>query len=91
MLSFRKIVANISDPIFFLHHTQIDRLWYLWQQGDPETRTMEFAGYKTQDHFDGTKPPPASLEDTLLMNGLADDLKVKDLMITQSSLLCYYY
>ncbi|RBQ81485.1 hypothetical protein FVER14953_20236 [Fusarium verticillioides] len=52
---------------------------------------MEFAGYKTQDQFDGTKPPPASLEDTFLMNGLADDLKVKDLMITQSSLLCYYY
>ncbi|KAF5240380.1 hypothetical protein FANTH_9640 [Fusarium anthophilum] len=87
------MVPNTSpnDPIFFLHHTQIDRLWYLWQQEDPKTRTMEFAGYKTQDQFDGTKPPPASLDDTLLMNGLADDLKVKDLMTTQSSLLCYSY
>ncbi|KAF5609119.1 Tyrosinase [Fusarium pseudoanthophilum] len=81
----------IHNPIFFLHHTQIDRLWSLWQEEDPKARTMEFAGYKTQDQFDGTKPLPASLEDTLLMNGLADDMKVKDLMGTQSSLLCYSY
>ncbi|KAF4429629.1 Tyrosinase [Fusarium acutatum] len=87
------MIPNTSpnDPIFFLHHTQIDRLWSLWQEEEPKTRTMEFAGYKTQDHFDGTKPPPASLDDTLLMNGLADGLKVKDLMSTQSSLLCYSY
>ncbi|KAF5597589.1 Tyrosinase [Fusarium subglutinans] len=87
------MVPNTSpnDPIFFFHHTQIDRLWYLWQQEDPKTRTMEFAGYKTQDQFDETKPPPASLDDILLMNGLADDLKVKDLIGTQSSLLCYPY
>ncbi|KAF4503247.1 Tyrosinase [Fusarium agapanthi] len=58
---------------------------------DPKTRTMEFVGYKTQDQFDGTKPPSASLDDILLMNGLADDLRVEDLMSTQSSLLCYSY
>ncbi|KAF5632290.1 Tyrosinase [Fusarium tjaetaba] len=45
------MVSNTSpnDPIFFLYHTQIDRLWSLWQQEDPKTRTIEFAGYKTQD------------------------------------------
>ncbi|CZR41691.1 uncharacterized protein FPRO_11281 [Fusarium proliferatum ET1] len=87
------MIPNTSpnDPIFFLHHAQIDRLWSLWQQEDPKTRTMEFAGYKTQDQFDGTKPEPASLDDMLLMHGLADDLKFKDLMSTQSSFLCYSY
>ncbi|KAM0080969.1 hypothetical protein ACKRZS_006869 [Fusarium odoratissimum] len=87
------MIPNTSpnDPIFFLHHTQIDRLWSLWQEEDPKTRSMEFTGFKTQDQFDGTKPPPASLDDTLLMKGLADDLKVKDLMRTQNSLLCYSY
>ncbi|KAG8670411.1 hypothetical protein FPOAC2_09773 [Fusarium poae] len=80
-----------SDPLFFLHHTQIDRLWSLWQQEDPKVRLIEFAGDKTQDQFDGTKPPRASLDDTLLMMDLADDLKVKDMMTTENSLLCYHY
>jgi tyrosinase len=83
--------ADISDPIFFLHHAQIDRLWWLWQEESPKTRYTEFSGYKTPDQFDGTTPPPASLDDILLMNGLAQDLKVKDLMTTKNSLLCYSY
>ncbi|KAF5643114.1 Tyrosinase [Fusarium sp. NRRL 52700] len=69
-----------NDPILFVHQTQIYRLWSLWQQEVPETRIMEFAGYRTQDQFDGTKPPAASLDVTLLMNGFADDLKVRDMM-----------
>ncbi|KAM0228723.1 hypothetical protein ACHAP5_011861 [Fusarium lateritium] len=87
------MVPNTSpnDPIFFLHHTKIDRLWWLWQEQNPKTRHTEFAGFKTQDQFDGTTPPPASLNDILLMEGLAGDLKVKDLMTTKSSLLCYTY
>ncbi|TKA52283.1 hypothetical protein B0A55_13183, partial [Friedmanniomyces simplex] len=24
------------DPLFFLHHTQLDRLWWLWQQRQPD-------------------------------------------------------
>ncbi|KAM0323832.1 hypothetical protein ACHAPQ_008542 [Fusarium lateritium] len=69
----------------------IDHLWWLWQEQNPKTRHTEFAGFKTQDQFDGTTPPPASLNDILLMEGLAGDLKVKDLMTTKSSLLCYTY
>lgn len=84
-------MANLVDPIFFLHHTQIDHLWWLWQEKNPKTRHTDFSGIKTEDQFDGTKPPPASLDDVLLMMGLADDLKVKDMMTTENSLLCYSY
>ncbi|KAH7252774.1 hypothetical protein BKA59DRAFT_492592 [Fusarium tricinctum] len=58
---------------------------------NPKTRHTDFSGIKTEDQFDGTKPPPASLDDILLMLGLAGDLKVKDMMNTESSLLCYSY
>jgi len=27
--------ASPSDPVFFLHHANIDRLWYQWQQAHP--------------------------------------------------------
>lgn len=31
--------ASIGDPLFFLHHAYVDRLWWEWQQVDPDTRT----------------------------------------------------
>lgn len=33
--------ASPSDPLFFLHHTNLDRLWWNWQQVAPDTRTYE--------------------------------------------------
>jgi tyrosinase len=52
---------------------------------------MEFGGIKTQDQKDGTVPPPASLDDILVMLDLGDDIKVRDMMSTQQGLLCYKY
>jgi tyrosinase len=82
---------NLSDPIFFMHHTQIDRLWTLWQNAAPENRTLDFSGIKTQDQFDGTTPPPASLQDIMPMLGLADDVTVREYMSTTKGPLCYTY
>jgi tyrosinase len=86
-----KELIEFSDPVFFLHHTQIDRLWYLWQQEDPEARYTDYSGIKTQDQFDGTIPPPSSIDDVLPMLGLADDLTVKDVMSTTVGPFCYSY
>ncbi|KAK1749680.1 putative tyrosinase [Echria macrotheca] len=33
-----------GDPAFWLHHGQIDRVWWMWQNTDPETRTKAIAG-----------------------------------------------
>jgi tyrosinase len=33
-----------GDPVFFLHHAWLDRLWWLWQSQDPETRLAEVGG-----------------------------------------------
>jgi tyrosinase len=85
------VTNKLSDPIFFMHHTQIDRLWTLWQNAAPENRTLDFSGIKTQDQFDGTTPPPASLQDIMPMLGLADDVTVREYMSTTKGPLCYTY
>ncbi|KAK7943942.1 uncharacterized protein PG986_013055 [Apiospora aurea] len=76
-----------NDPIFFLHHAQIDRLWTQWQMEEPETRTMEFGGPKTHDK----EPGEASVEDVMPYLGLVPDVKVKEILATGTERLCYTY
>ncbi|KAH9208163.1 hypothetical protein DL95DRAFT_373581 [Leptodontidium sp. 2 PMI_412] len=77
-----------NEPLFFLHHAQIDRLWWKWQQENPSNREFEYAGQAA--HLNSTELVPASLDDMLLMGGLAEDLRVRD-VITTNSRLCYKY
>jgi tyrosinase len=38
--------SSPNDPLFFLHHVQVDRLWWLWQQEKPGTRNREYNGIR---------------------------------------------
>jgi tyrosinase len=72
------------DPIFFLHHTQLDRLWWLWQQASPLSRTNDYAGKKSDRS-------PAALTDLMPMLNMAPDRLVRDFMSTETVDLCYRY
>jgi tyrosinase len=39
--------ASPSDPMFWLHHAQIDRLWSIWQAMDPQGRLNQVWGTGT--------------------------------------------
>ena len=46
-------VSSPGDPLFFLHHTWLDRLWAKWQEEDPETRHAEIGGNNRANGFFG--------------------------------------
>lgn len=77
-----------NDPLFFLHHTQVDRLWWMWQQGDGVSRVMQYTGPKTDADSEAPLSIP-SLDDTLPRFG--DGIKIRELMSTESDLFCYRY
>ena len=37
-------VSSPGDPIFFLHHAWLDRLWAKWQAEDPANRLKDMTG-----------------------------------------------
>ncbi len=41
------VFASPSDPVFWLHHAQIDRIWTMWQGQDLDRRTWEVWGTST--------------------------------------------
>ncbi|ORY61246.1 uncharacterized protein BCR38DRAFT_30466 [Pseudomassariella vexata] len=38
------LINSPGDPIFFLHHANLDRIWRKWQQVDPASRLYDIAG-----------------------------------------------
>ncbi|KAI9376528.1 hypothetical protein BJX61DRAFT_538767 [Aspergillus egyptiacus] len=78
-----------NEPLFFLHHAQVDRLWWKWQQESPSDRQFDYSGQAA--HLNATDVRfEASLDDVLLMGGLVEDVRVHDVMATDGR-LCYQY
>lgn len=56
------VAGSIGDPLFFLHHTNVDRLWWNWQQVDPDNRTYAIGPLRnspTEAFRQGVFPLPA--------------------------------
>jgi tyrosinase len=70
------------DPVFFLHHAQLDRLWWMWQQKDRGRRLYVYHG--SAEH-------PASPEDVLPYEPLSANITARDVLNTETSKLCYRY
>ncbi|KAK0657998.1 hypothetical protein B0T16DRAFT_425987 [Cercophora newfieldiana] len=78
-----------GDPVFFLHHTQVDRVWWQWQKDDPSgNRTSAYEGMRNLP--DGTEVT-ATLDDPLPMGDLGPPAVVRDYMDVNSPNLCYTY
>ncbi|KAG8730753.1 hypothetical protein FRC11_005883 [Ceratobasidium sp. 423] len=75
-----------NDPLFFIHHSQVDRLWTLWQ-GRNETRLQDYAGNTIQNMTANI----ASLGDGLFTLGFAPQREVESVMDTMANGLCYTY
>ncbi|KAF7864306.1 uncharacterized protein EAF02_010274 [Botrytis sinoallii] len=76
-----------NDPIFFLHHTQIDRLWWEWQKVDPERRLRDYGG--KAGTIESTRE--ASIDDLLHVGSLGRTIAVSEIMSTETEILCYIY
>ena len=73
------------DPIFFLHHTQLDRLWHKWQQTNAISK-VRWGGIA----WDGSGGQ-ARMDDLLNVSQLGPPIPAADVMSVSGDLLCYRY
>lgn len=81
--------ASPTDPAFYLHHANVDRLWATWQAMDPENRQYALNGTKTTDNI-----PPSdnlTLTDYEYFGPLDQVREVVTLMSISDSPFCYQY
>ncbi|KAK8139999.1 hypothetical protein PG984_000065 [Apiospora sp. TS-2023a] len=77
-----------GDPLFYLHHGNLDRVLWMWQQKDPETRLNQVGGPVVPMDYGGQN---VTLDFTVNLGELAGDATLKQLLDTQSGVLCYTY
>ncbi|KAK3389896.1 hypothetical protein B0H63DRAFT_409761 [Podospora didyma] len=81
--------ASPSDPAFFAHHAQLDRIWAIWQGQNASARTNQLWGTLTA----GNEPPSADVTaDTPVELGvLHADYKLGEILSTIDGPHCYIY
>ncbi|CAK4032147.1 Di-copper centre-containing [Lecanosticta acicola] len=82
--------SSPADPVFFLHHAMIDRVWTIWQNLDIYRRQNTLMGTATLG-CDVPDCPAMTLEDSLPFGFVTDDPVFGDLMDTFSGPFCYRY
>lgn len=79
--------SSPGDPLFYLHHTNLDRLWSMWQARDPKRRLKDISGYTTWE-------PPftnTTLDFKLKMDVLSPPVPIRAIMEIQAAPSCYKY
>ncbi|KAL2837830.1 hypothetical protein BJX68DRAFT_272915 [Aspergillus pseudodeflectus] len=87
------VFVSPGDPAFYLHHAAIDRVFWTWQNLDPETRTFVVQGPTIPFNAVGgpTDSPNATLDDVQYFSVLAPDRKIRELLDTNGGPFCYVY
>jgi tyrosinase len=88
------IKSSPGDPVFFMHHTYIDRVWWLWQKLDPINRLYDISGPSVNESANAE--PIGGWQNTTLHYVLSSDeilpnVTVGEVMNPQSGYLCYGY
>ncbi|KAK8043356.1 Di-copper centre-containing protein [Apiospora rasikravindrae] len=78
-----------NEPLFWLHHAMVDRVWWIWQNQKPVERAFQVAGTRTMNN----KPPSedATVDDTFDMGYNGGEVVIKDLVSTIAGPYCYIY
>lgn len=80
-----------NDPVFYLHHRNIDRLWWVWQQQNPQL-AVTYNG----NRFTGQEGAnDARSSDIMRMFGIAPDIPVQQVLNSRSGAaegrICFTY
>ncbi|KAL1960952.1 hypothetical protein VTO42DRAFT_4840 [Malbranchea cinnamomea] len=78
-----------SDPVFYLHHGQIDRLWTLWQ-AENESRRYQYNGTSTIYNPVGVTPEVDN-DTVITFVPVGEDVTLREVANPMSGRYCYVY
>jgi len=89
----RDFFTSPGDPAFYLHHSMIDRVWWMWQILNPSKRTKGTTAIAGTRTFMNQPPSADATIDDIIDLGYTGGapLKIRDLLSTTEGPFCYMY
>jgi tyrosinase len=81
--------ASPSDPIFWMHHANLDRVWWSWQQKVSAKRLRDVSGPLNLQDYGNARGGNVTLDFPLSLGYNGWDATVVDMM--DIAPLCYTY
>ncbi|VDB83076.1 unnamed protein product [Peniophora sp. CBMAI 1063] len=89
---------SANEPLFWMHHAMVDKVWYDWQHAN-ESNFWAYSGGATQsntnasyyDEYPNGAAPALSLDSVMPADGLFAESTVRDVVNTTGGFLCYVY
>ncbi|PYH90323.1 tyrosinase [Aspergillus ellipticus CBS 707.79] len=88
------IKSSPGDPMFFMHHTYIDKVWFDWQKGDPTSRLYQISGPAINESANAEPAggyPNTTLSYVLSSDEILPNVTVETVMNPMGGYLCYDY
>lgn len=82
------LIFRIPDPLFYLHHGNLDRILWEWQSKDLAIRLNEVGGPITPFDYGGKN---VTLDFEVNIGSLAGNASLHDLLNPAGQTLCYTY
>ncbi|KAK8112900.1 hypothetical protein PG984_013426 [Apiospora sp. TS-2023a] len=82
-----------GEPVFWLHHSSMDRMWTLWQANDPENRNLQLDD-GPYGHITWNNDPASrltTLDDVINIGWAGPETTMREMMSTTEGPLCYFY
>ena len=77
--------------MFYLHHGNLDRVWWSWQSRNLTARTTDISGPLLAMDYTGARGGNATLDTPMEYASLTKGIKVRDAMDIRTGNLCYTY
>ncbi|KAI5803624.1 hypothetical protein DFH27DRAFT_525016 [Peziza echinospora] len=82
--------SSPGDPLFYLHHAWLDKLWWQWQLGNLPRRISDVTGRKSLAQPPG-EGEMVGLGDWLYMMGVIPDARIGEVMDLRGRRMCVEY
>lgn len=79
------------DPIFYLHHGNMDRIWWEWQQKDLKGRLSDVSGPIMPFDYGNLLAGNITLDFEVGLGKVGGTVPLKKLLDTAGGTLCYVY